>query len=163
MSASSAVSPELDSASTASLGGDHAEIAVARLAGMDELRRRAGRGEGRGDLARDMAALAHAADDDAARHRGEQLDRRGEAPSSPSTSASSPAISCAAPGARRRRRRFLDESVQGIPGRLLVISVRFRNDHTGHGATRRHARKSCNTIAARNDAVRVSYAHAVES
>ncbi len=53
---------------------DIAEIAVARLGGMDELRRRAGRGEGRGDLARDMAALAHAGDDDAARHRRQEVD-----------------------------------------------------------------------------------------
>ena len=74
MSASSAVSPELTSASIASLGRDHAEIAVARLGRMDELRRRAGRGEGGGDLARDMAALAHAGDDDAARRGGEQVD-----------------------------------------------------------------------------------------
>ena len=39
---------------------------MAGLAGMDEMRRRAGGGEGRGDLAADMAALAHAGDDDAA-------------------------------------------------------------------------------------------------
>ena len=57
-------------------GADHAEIAVARLGGMDEQRRRAGRGEGRGDLARDMAALADAGDDEpAARPR-----RTGRAP-----------------------------------------------------------------------------------
>ena len=39
---------------------------MARLGGMDELRRRAGGGEGRRDLARDVAALAHAGDDDPA-------------------------------------------------------------------------------------------------
>ena len=65
-SSSSGVSPELDSASTASVARDHAEVAVAGLGRMDELRRRAGRGQGRGDLARDMAALAHAGDDDPA-------------------------------------------------------------------------------------------------
>jgi hypothetical protein len=41
--------------------GDHAEIAVAGLAGMDEEGRGAGAGHGRGDLARDVAGLAHAA------------------------------------------------------------------------------------------------------
>ena len=43
-----------------SLGRDHAEIAVAGLGGMDEERRRAGGGKGRGDLAADMADLADA-------------------------------------------------------------------------------------------------------
>ncbi len=52
---------------------------MARLAGMNELRGRSGRGEGRGDLARDMAALAHAGDRDAARSRRQQVDRLGEA------------------------------------------------------------------------------------
>ena len=45
---------------------DHAEVAVARLARMHEIGGRAGRGEGRGDLAADMAGLAHAGDDQAA-------------------------------------------------------------------------------------------------
>ncbi len=57
---------------------DHAEIAVACLRRVDELSRRAGRGERRGDLARDMPAFADAGDDqpaarprrtDRARHR----------------------------------------------------------------------------------------------
>ena len=56
------------------VGRDHAEIAVACLAGMDEKRRRAGRGERRGDLARDVAGLAHAGDDDAALGGADQLD-----------------------------------------------------------------------------------------
>ena len=60
------------------LGADHAEIAVARLGGVDELRRRAGRGEGRGDLAGDMAALAHPGDDDAPAHGGARVDRSSE-------------------------------------------------------------------------------------
>src|SRR5260370_52078 len=42
------------------VGRDHAEVAVAGLARMHEKRRRPGRGQGRGDLAADMAALAHA-------------------------------------------------------------------------------------------------------
>ena len=44
--------------------GDHAEVAVAGLGGVNEHRRRAGRGQRRGDLAPDMAALAHAHHDD---------------------------------------------------------------------------------------------------
>ncbi len=46
--------------------GDHAQIAVAGLAGMDIERGRAGGGEGRGDLARDVAGFAHAHADHAA-------------------------------------------------------------------------------------------------
>ena len=42
-------------------GLDHAEVAVARLGGVHEVRRRAGARERRGDLARDVARLAHAA------------------------------------------------------------------------------------------------------
>ena len=50
-----------------SLGVDHAEVAVARLGRVHEIRRRAGAGQGGGDLARDVAGLADAADDHAAR------------------------------------------------------------------------------------------------
>ena len=66
---------------------DHAEIAVARLGRMDELRRGAGRGQRRGDLARDMAAFADAGDDQPAAHRGADIEgerrkrRRASAPS----------------------------------------------------------------------------------
>jgi len=45
---------------------DHAEVAVARLARVNELRGRSGGRQGGSDLSRDMAALAHAGDDDAA-------------------------------------------------------------------------------------------------
>ena len=62
----SAVSPELDSASTASSRVIMPDIAVAGLAGMHEERGRAGAGEGGGDLAADMAGFAHAGHDDAA-------------------------------------------------------------------------------------------------
>ena len=57
---------------------DHAEVAVARLGGMHEIRRRAGARQSRSDLARDVAGLADAAHDDAAlavedqRNRGEK-------------------------------------------------------------------------------------------
>ena len=45
------------------------------LAGMNEEGRGARRGHRRGDLAPDVAGLAHAADDDAARAAQDQLDR----------------------------------------------------------------------------------------
>ena len=48
------------------VGGDHAEIPVRGLRGMDEVGGGAGRGEGGGDLAPDMAGFAHAGDDDPA-------------------------------------------------------------------------------------------------
>ncbi len=57
------------------VAGDHAEIAVARLARMHEIGGRSGRGEGGRDLAADMAALAHAGDDHAAA-RGADLFHR---------------------------------------------------------------------------------------
>ena len=60
------------------LARDHPEIAVARLGRMDEERRRAGGGERRRDLARDVAALAHAGDDDPAAHLLEPIDGRHE-------------------------------------------------------------------------------------
>ena len=46
--------------------GDHAQVAVAGFARMHVERRGAGGGQGRGDLARDMAGLAHAGADHAA-------------------------------------------------------------------------------------------------
>ena len=46
--------------------GDHAEVAVAGFARVHVEGRRAGRGQGRGDLARDVAGLAHAGADHAA-------------------------------------------------------------------------------------------------
>ena len=46
-------------------GGDHAKVAVRGLARVHEEGGGAGAGEGGGDLAADVAALAHAGDDDA--------------------------------------------------------------------------------------------------
>ncbi len=54
---------------------DHAEIAVAGLARMHEVRGSAGAGHGRGDLARDVSRLAHAADDDPALAREDEVQR----------------------------------------------------------------------------------------
>jgi len=51
---------------------------VAGLAGVNEERRRAGRGERRRDLAADMTALAHAHDDDPAAAREQGLHRGDE-------------------------------------------------------------------------------------
>ncbi len=61
----SSVSPELDSASTASSRVIMPDIAVARLPGMHEKSRRAGARQRRGDLAADVAGLAHTGDHDA--------------------------------------------------------------------------------------------------
>ena len=74
MSVSSCVLPEFDNSSAASLRVMKPKIAVARLARMDELRRRSGGGQSRRDLVPDMPALAHAADDDAAFHAHDQVD-----------------------------------------------------------------------------------------
>ena len=51
---------------------------MARLGGVDELRRSAGRGQGGGDLAGDMPALADAGDDQPAAGRGAQVERLSE-------------------------------------------------------------------------------------
>ena len=56
--------------------GDHAEVAVARLARVHEIGGRIGRREGRGDLARDMAGFAHAGDDQPAARLRDQFHRR---------------------------------------------------------------------------------------
>ena len=48
-----------------SLRRDHPKVAVARLSGMNELRRRSGRSKGRGNLLPDMAAFSHAGHDHA--------------------------------------------------------------------------------------------------
>ena len=53
---------------------DHAEVAVAGLGRMDVERRSAGRGQRGGDLARDVAALAHPGHHDASGHAGQQAD-----------------------------------------------------------------------------------------
>ena len=57
---------------------DHTKIAMARFGGMDEVRRRSGRRKGRCDLARDMSALAHAADDHAVAHAHQHVDGAAE-------------------------------------------------------------------------------------
>ena len=48
------------------LAGDHAHVAVAGLGRMDEKRRGAGAGQGRGDLVADVSGFAHAQHDHAA-------------------------------------------------------------------------------------------------
>ena len=62
----SAVSPELDSASTHIAARHHAQVAMAGLGRMQEEGRRAGAGQRGGDLAADMAGLAQAGDHHAA-------------------------------------------------------------------------------------------------
>jgi len=53
---------------------------VARFAGVDEIGGRARGGEGRGDLARDMARLAHAGHDQAPARRPDHRDRCDDRP-----------------------------------------------------------------------------------
>ena len=56
---------------------------MAGFAGMHEEGRRAGGGEGGGDLAADMAGLADAGDDDAALPIADEIDRRREGAAQP--------------------------------------------------------------------------------
>ena len=60
------------------LCGDHAKVAVAGLAGVNILRRRAGAGHGGGDLGGHMARFAHARHDHPPRHRQQEIDDRVE-------------------------------------------------------------------------------------
>ena len=60
----SSVSPGVGQGEHRIVAGDHADVAVARLAGMHEEGGRAGAGQGGGDLAADMARFTHARDDD---------------------------------------------------------------------------------------------------
>ncbi len=55
--------------------GDHAQVAMHRLGGMDEVGGGAGAGHGRRDLARDVARLADAGNDDPAGAGQDQRDR----------------------------------------------------------------------------------------
>ena len=81
---------------------DHAEIAVARLGGMQEEGGRAGAGERRGDLAGDVAGLAHAGDDHPALAGQADAAGRGEARVEARTAAPRRrALRCSAPCARR--------------------------------------------------------------
>ena len=61
----SPVSPLCVSINTTSPGRNTTEVAVKRLGGVQEVSRRAGRGERRGDLLPDQPRLAHAGDDHA--------------------------------------------------------------------------------------------------
>ena len=63
---SSSVSPGIRQQQHDVVARDHAEVAVARLGGVHEERRRAGRRQRRGELARDVAGFADAGHDDAA-------------------------------------------------------------------------------------------------
>jgi hypothetical protein len=75
------------------VAGDHAQVAMHGLGGMDEIGRGAGAGEGGGQLARDVAGLADAADDDAAATFQDQRDGgaelRPDAPRQRATAAAS--------------------------------------------------------------------------
>ena len=87
------------------------EIAVARLSGMDEIGGGAGRGEGRRDLAADVAGLAHPRDGHPARQVLD--DRDGPArtgPPSPPRSASSSASSPSRSAARVRSAGGADQA-----------------------------------------------------
>src|SRR5262249_6686467 len=61
------------------VGGDHAEVAMARFGGMDEERGRARTGERRRDLARNVAGFADAGHHDAPTARLDDADRLDEA------------------------------------------------------------------------------------
>ena len=91
---------------------DHAEVAVARLAGMDVVGGRAGRGEGGGDLAADMARLAHAGDDDPALRGCDELDGGDEALAEPVLDGAHEHLEPVALGRERPERR--DDGLRGL-------------------------------------------------
>ena len=74
MSASSVVSPEFDSATITSADPIMPRSPWLASTGVDKLRGRAGRGQGRRDLAGDVTALADTGDDDAPERRRASLD-----------------------------------------------------------------------------------------
>ena len=107
------------------LARDHAEIAVARLGRMHEEGRRAGRGEGGGDLLADVAALADAGDDDAAARSLEDADtawRNGSAMPLPSAafSAISPSVSSSSV-----RRAELSIALASVLPPTMTLSLRM--------------------------------------
>ena len=76
---SSTVSPDQENATIDVVAGDHAEIAVRGLARMHEIGWRAGGRERGRHFQPDMAALAHAGNDDPAVAGAQDLHRLGEA------------------------------------------------------------------------------------
>ena len=72
---SSSLAPEYEMAMNTSPRLDHAEVAVARLGRVHEVGRRAGARKRGGDLARDVAGLAHAAHHHAALALMDEIDR----------------------------------------------------------------------------------------
>ena len=86
---------------------EHAEVAVAPLAGVQEERRRAGAGERRGDLPADDARLADAGDDDLAPAGEQEVDgaRRSSRRAGRAAPASAARLDRRARGARAREAR----------------------------------------------------------
>ena len=82
------------------LGGDHPEVAVARLGRVHVERGRAGRGQRRRDLARHVPGLAHAGEDDPAARRAASAPPPRRSPSG-SRSASSASAAASIPITRR--------------------------------------------------------------
>ena len=121
MSASSAVSPEFDKREHRIARHHHAEIAVRRLGRMDEQGGGAGRGQGRRDLARDVAGLAHAGDHDPPGHRGQQRHRMRK-----------PVVEA---GRQRAQRGGLGLEDRGADGEILVTSKLVTRILGGQGGT----------------------------
>ena len=101
--------------------GDHAQVAMAGFARMHVERGRAGRGQGRGDLARDVAGLAHAGADHATAAGKDAWQAALKAPSMRAATAPAPRASMrehAAPagGEVEHRRRAADCCGHGLGG-----------------------------------------------
>ena len=97
-------------------GLHHAEVAMAGLGRMDKHSRRAGGGQRSGDLAADVATLAHAHDDDSAPTGQHQCHRLGELGTDPA-------------GQSQHRRRFNFKGLAGKGLRLFRIKVRCGKAH----------------------------------
>jgi hypothetical protein len=100
--------------------GDHAQVAVAGLGRVHEERRRAGGRQRGGDLAADVAALAHAHHDHAAAGRQHHLHGLGKA--SPWRPASALQRWASMSKVRAARRSAL--GVEGVVGRSSAASTR---------------------------------------
>ena len=107
-------------------GDDHAQVAVRGLRRMHEQRGRAGRGQSGGDLARDVAGLAHAGDHDPAGAASSRSTARAKPSSTAAASMRRPAASIARTARATSRSallgtKVLDPTALGMTATAAVI------------------------------------------
>ena len=118
-----------------SFGGDHAEVAVACLAGVNEEGRSTGRGKRGGYFAADVPGFAHPGHDKSALRAGDHLDRGQQNPSDTVLDCGREVVSPAASTSRVRSAEAISSRARvpcstgigfGIAGSLPVSSFALK-------------------------------------